>query len=31
MQMRWNIEGGLSFEEVWDLQIEESKAASADF
>lgn len=29
MQMRWNIEGRLSFNEVWDLEIEESKAAHA--
>ena len=29
MQMRWNIEGRLSFNEVWDLEIEESKAAAA--
>jgi len=31
MQMRWNIEGRLSFKEVWDLEIEESEAAKADF
>ena len=31
MQMRWNIEGRISFEEVWDLEIEESKAAQAGF
>jgi muconolactone D-isomerase len=31
MQMRWNIEGRLSFENVWDLEIEESEAAKADF
>jgi muconolactone delta-isomerase len=27
MQMRWNIEGRLTLDEVWDLEIEESKAA----
>jgi muconolactone D-isomerase len=26
MQMRWNIEGRLSFKEVWDLEIEESES-----
>ena len=31
MQMRWNIEGRLGFKEVWDLEIEESEAAKADF
>ena len=31
MQMRWNIEGRISFEEVWNLEIEESKAAQAGF
>jgi muconolactone delta-isomerase len=31
MQMRWNIEGRLSFKEVWDLEIEESEAAKSDF
>ena len=31
MQMRWNIEGRLSFKEVWDLEIEESEAAKAGF
>ena len=31
LQMRWNIEGRLSFKEVWDLEIEESKAAQSGF
>jgi muconolactone D-isomerase len=31
MQMRWNIEGRLSFNELCDLEIEESKAANAGF
>ena len=31
MQMRWNIEGRLKLEEVWDLEIEEAKAAKDGF
>jgi uncharacterized protein len=31
MQMRWNIEGRLTLDEVWDLEIEESKAAKDGF
>jgi len=31
MQMRWNIEGRLSFREVWDLEIEEGEAEQAGF
>ena len=31
LQMRWNIENRLSFKEVWDLEIEESKAAQTGF
>jgi len=31
LQMRWNIESRLSFKEVWDLEIEESKVAQAGF
>jgi muconolactone delta-isomerase len=31
MQMRWNIEGRLKLEEVWDLEIEEGKAAKDGF
>jgi muconolactone D-isomerase len=31
MQMRWNIEGRLKLEEVWDLEIEEVKAAKDGF
>jgi muconolactone D-isomerase len=31
MQMRWNIEGRFSFDKVWDLEIEESKAAQTGF
>ncbi len=27
MQMRWNIEDRLRLDEVWDLEIEEAKAA----
>jgi muconolactone delta-isomerase len=30
MQMRWNIEGRLSFKEVWDLEIQESEAVKAE-
>ena len=31
MQMRWNIEGRMKLDEVWDLEIEESKAAKDGF
>ena len=31
MQMRWNIEGRLRLDEVWDLEIEEAKAAKDAF
>jgi muconolactone D-isomerase len=31
MQMRWNIEGRLKLDEVWDLEVEESKAAQDGF
>jgi muconolactone D-isomerase len=31
MQMRWNIEGRISFDEVWDLEVEEHKAAQGNF
>lgn len=31
MQMRWNIEGRMTFDEVWDLEIEESKVAKDGF
>jgi muconolactone delta-isomerase len=31
MQMRWNIEGRLKLEEVWDLEIEEAEAAKDGF
>ncbi len=31
MQMRWNIEGRLKLDEVWDLEIEEDKAAKDGF
>jgi muconolactone delta-isomerase len=31
MQMRWNIEGRLTLNEVWDLEIEESKVAKDGF
>ena len=31
MQMRWNIEGRLRLDEVWDLEIEEAKAAKDGF
>ena len=31
MQMRWNIEGRLKLEEVWDLEIEEAKSAKDGF
>src|ERR1700722_16436989 len=31
MQMRWNIEGRLRLDEVWDLEIEEAKAAQDEF
>lgn len=31
LQMRWNIENRLSFKEVWDLEIEEGKAAQTGF
>ena len=31
MQMRWNIEGRMAVDEVWDLEIEESKAAKDGF
>ena len=31
LQMRWNIEGRLSFKEVWDLEVEESEAAQSGF
>jgi muconolactone D-isomerase len=31
MQMRWNIEGRLTLDQVWDLEIEESAAAKAKF
>jgi len=31
LQMRWNIENRLSFKEVWDLEIEEGKAAQSGF
>jgi len=31
MQMRWNIEGRMKLDEVWDLEIEESKAAQDGF
>jgi len=31
MQMRWNIEGRLALDQVWDLEIEESGAAKAKF
>ena len=31
MQMRWNIEGRLKLDEVWDLEIEEAKAAKGGF
>jgi muconolactone D-isomerase len=31
MQMRWNIECRLKLEEVWDLEIEEAKAAKDGF
>ena len=31
MQMRWNIEGRLKLDKVWDLKIEEGKAAKAGF
>lgn len=27
LQMRWNIEGRLKLEDVWDLELEEAKAA----
>ena len=29
IQMRWNIEGRLTLDAVWDLQLEESKTAAA--
>ena len=31
LQMRWNIEGRLSFKEVWDLEVEEIEAAQSGF
>ena len=31
LQMGWNIEGRISFSEVWDLEIKESKAAQVGF
>jgi muconolactone D-isomerase len=31
MQIRWNIEGRLKLEEVWDLEIEEAEAAKDGF
>jgi muconolactone delta-isomerase len=31
MQMRWNIEGRLKLDDVWDLEIEEAKAAKDGF
>ena len=31
MQMRWNIEGRLKLEDVWDLELEESKSAKDRF
>ena len=31
MQMRWNIEGRLKLDEVWDLEIQEAKAAKDGF
>jgi hypothetical protein len=29
--MRWNIEGRLTFKQVWDLEIQESDAAKSGF
>ena len=31
MQMRWNIEGRLKLDDVWDLEIEEAKVAKDGF
>lgn len=31
LQMRWNIEGRLKLDNVWDLELEESEAAGKDF
>ena len=31
LQMRWSIENRLGFKEVWDLEIEEGKAAQSGF
>lgn len=31
LQMRWNIEGRLKLEDVWNLELEEGKAASEGF
>jgi muconolactone D-isomerase len=31
LQMRWNVEGRLDFDKIWDLEIEEAKAAKAVF
>jgi hypothetical protein len=29
LQMRWNVEGRPDFDKIWDLEIEEAKAAKA--
>jgi muconolactone D-isomerase len=31
LQMKWNIEGRLSFDEVWDLEVRESVSAHGAF
>jgi muconolactone D-isomerase len=31
IQMRWNIEGRLTLDEIWDLEVEESKVAQEGF
>jgi muconolactone D-isomerase len=31
MQMRWNIEGRLKLDDIWDLEVEESKVAQEGF